>query len=294
MSEGLTSGLLTLVPSAGLVYLLTTRSAKFMARTNMQSRTALAIMPALFAFVWTAETRLSNKMREMAKESEHSQASVRWAEEQVARSQKHQQQQGGSPMLDTEAHLMQLYQQSVEESGVRIVPGDQLQWYHSVSNFVSANPIRVVAALAVPSVAWIFYGRSGKDELKLSVKLLHTRVFGQFVTLSCKWHQKERAILLCGIHCVTVALCVEAHPLSRCLSHAVLLGVVGFKEYMDQQGTFITQAQADGRVEEMKQVRETLLARLNYDRQRKQKQDDKLAAAHAQDQDEVAQKKKKA
>jgi hypothetical protein len=183
MSDGLTSGLLTLVPSTGLVYLLTNRSAKFMARTNMQSRTALAIMPALFVFVWTAETRLSNKMREMAKETEHSQASVRWAEEQVVRAQKNQK---GSPMLDTEAHLMQLYQQSVEESGVRIVPGDQLQWYHSVSNFVSANPIRVVAALAVPSVAWIFYGRSGKDELKLSVKLLHTRVFGQFVTLSCR------------------------------------------------------------------------------------------------------------
>lgn len=95
-------------------------------------------------------------------------------------------------------------------------------------------------------------------------------------------------------HCSSIIKSPESNPhtLTSLAPYAVLLGVVGFKEFMDQQGQFITQAQADGRVEEMKQVRETLLARLDYDRQQKQKQDDKLVAAHAQDRDEASQKKK--
>ena len=59
MNEGLMNGLMTLIPSTGAVYLAMKNSPRFLARTNMQSRTALAIMPALFVFAWTA---VSNDM----------------------------------------------------------------------------------------------------------------------------------------------------------------------------------------------------------------------------------------
>ena len=199
MEEGLLSGAITLLPSSGLVYYLTHHVPRFAARTNMQSRTALAIMPALFMFAFTAETRLTHKMHEIARETEHSHASVRWAEEQLEKQQQKQssssssssqlQQQHstgakGSPLVDPEAQLLRLYQQSVENSGVQIVPGDSLTLYQRTANFVAANPLKVVLGCAIPSVAWIFYGRTGKEHLQLSMKLLHTRVFGQFATLS--------------------------------------------------------------------------------------------------------------
>lgn len=53
MWEGSVNGLMTLIPSTGAVY-MAMRNPRFLARTNMQSRTALAIMPALFVFAWTA------------------------------------------------------------------------------------------------------------------------------------------------------------------------------------------------------------------------------------------------
>ena len=58
---------------------------------------------------------------------------------------------------------------------------------------------------------------------------------------------------------------------------------MGFKEYMDQNGKFITEAEADARVEEMRRVRESLLQRLDYEEQQAKKQRDKLVQAHEQD-----------
>ena len=123
-------------------------------------------------------------MKEIAKETEHSHQTVRWAETQ------HQAHRESSPdvsKVQTDAHLMALYRKSVEESGVRIVPGNELALHHKMSNFVANNPLKTLMGLAIPSVGLIFYGRTGKEHLQLSMKLLHTRVFGQFATLSCKW-----------------------------------------------------------------------------------------------------------
>lgn len=172
MEEGLLSGAMTLVPSAAVVYYLTNHVPRFARRTNMQSRTALAIMPALFMFAFTAETRLTHKMHEIAKESEHSHQTVRWAEEQLEKQQK----QAAMDTTNTENQLLSLYQQSVQQSGVQIVPGDSLTLYQRSANFVAANPLKVVLGLAVPSIAWIFYGRTGKEHLQFSMKVLHTRV----------------------------------------------------------------------------------------------------------------------
>ena len=48
-----------------------------------------------------------------------------------------------------------------------------------------------------------------------------------------------------------------------------LLSVMGFKDYMDSNGRFISQEQADGRVREMELVRNELLQRLEEEQQRK-------------------------
>ena len=123
-------------------------------------------------------------MKEIAKESQHSVQTVRWAE------QHHQAAREATPgMSQTQKddHLMKLYRKSVEESGVRIVPGDELAVHHKMANFVASNPLKTLLGLAIPSVGLIFYGRTGKEHLQLSMKLLHTRVFGQFATLSRKF-----------------------------------------------------------------------------------------------------------
>lgn len=54
---------------------------------------------------------------------------------------------------------------------------------------------------------------------------------------------------------------------------------------MDQRGKFITEAERDARVEEMKQVRLALLARLDEERQHKLDLEAELAKAHQEDVD---------
>jgi hypothetical protein len=146
---------------------------------------------------------------------------------------------------DEADHLRRLYKQSVEQSGVCIVP--ELKAHHRAANFAAENPIKILAGLAVPSVAWIFYGRTGKEHLDFSVKLLHTRVFGQFATLS------------------------------------MLIGVMGFKEYMDRNGKYISQDEADARVYEMERVRRSLQMTLEAERQHAEEVKREIAAAHEQD-----------
>lgn len=236
MTEGLKYGLMTLIPSSGAVYWAMKNSPRFLARTNMQSRTALAIMPALFMFAFTSEETLRHTMDDIAAEEKHRQVLLREFSPDVSK-------------VQTDAHLLATYRKSVEDSGVRIVPGE-LSFHHKASNYVATNPLKTLIALAVPSVGMIFYGRTGKEHLQLSMKLLHTRVFGQFATLS------------------------------------LLLGVMGFKEYMDSAGKYITEQEADERVAEMVAVRQSLLQRLEYEQQEAKKQHDKLVQAHRQDVEE--------
>ena len=68
---------------------------------------------------------------------------------------------------------------------------------------------------------------------------------------------------------------------------------MGFKEYMDSQGRFITQAEADARVAEMQRTRQMLLNRLEYEREQKELQEARIAAAHDEDAAAAASKKKK-
>lgn len=240
--EGAMNAILTLVPSvAGVAIAM--RNPGFRLRTNWQSRTALSIMPAFFVFTLTSEQKLSHKMKENASTNQHNSESVKWAEQvQSARSKAQ-----NESSLEREQQLAELYRKSVQESGVSIVPGDTLSFHHNVANYTASNPFKVLAAFAVPSVAWIFYGQTGLPHVSNGMKLLHTRVFGQFAVIS------------------------------------LLLSVMGFKELMDKNGKFITQADADQRVEEMKEVRMSLMARLEADKLNREEVQDGIKHAHEED-----------
>ena len=255
--EGSINALLTLFPSAVGVA-IAMRNPGFRMRTNWQSRTALSIMPAFFVFTLTSEQKLSHKMKEIAQESQHNNESVKWAEQvQSARSKA-----ANESSMEREEQLADLYRKSVQESGVSIVPGDRLGFHHNVANYTASNPFKVLAAFAVPSVAWIFYGQTGLPHVQMGMKLLHTRVFGQFATIS------------------------------------LLLSVMGFKELMDKNGKFITQSEADMRVEDMKEVRMSLMARLEADKLNREEIQDEIKHAHEEDVKEhkvlVKKQKKKA
>eukprot|EP00549_Striatella_unipunctata_P012699 CAMPEP_0118705074 /NCGR_PEP_ID=MMETSP0800-20121206/19644_1 /TAXON_ID=210618 ORGANISM="Striatella unipunctata, Strain CCMP2910" /NCGR_SAMPLE_ID=MMETSP0800 /ASSEMBLY_ACC=CAM_ASM_000638 /LENGTH=209 /DNA_ID=CAMNT_0006607145 /DNA_START=168 /DNA_END=797 /DNA_ORIENTATION=- len=146
---------------------------------------------------------------------------------------------------ETERKLMDLYRQSVQESGVRIIQGDKLGVHHRIANFWQENPFKMLAIAAVPSVGLIFYGRSGAKHLQLSHKILQTRVIGQFAVIS------------------------------------LMLGLMGFKEYMDRNGTFITQVEADRRVQRIEVARADFLARLEQAKRLQKEQHDILIHATA-------------
>lgn len=249
-NEGLMNGALTLVATTVGVYLASQHSG-FRARTNVQSRTAMAIMPALFMFALSSEHKLNHRMKEVAFESQHSRDTVQWAEKQLLQ----QQQQKKNNNTESQ-HLTQLYERSIAESGVSIVPGNQLSLHHRIANYTTENPIKVLSGMALPAIALIFYGRSGKEHLELSSKIMHTRVFGQFATIT------------------------------------LLLSVMGFKEYMDQNGKFITEAEAQSRVEEMHRIRAELMSRLQYERELQDDAKRVLAEAHAEVEAEKKQKQR--
>ena len=240
--EGLFNGVLTLLPTMGIVGWALQKYPSFASRTNWQSRTAITIMPAMFVAALSSELKLSHKMKEIAQEQQHAVDTVHWGEEQW-KLQKH------DTKLSERQHVTALYQQSVRSGNVCVVP--ELQWYHKAANFTSQNPLKVLATAAVPAYVFIFRGRA---EQGLAVKIMHTRVLGQAAAIG------------------------------------MLLGVMGFKDWMDANGRFISEAQANDRVQEMQVVREEVLQRMEEDQQRKA---DLRAALKAEQGDGMRDGKKK-
>jgi len=228
VQDGIMSGVLIFLPSSFALW-TAMKYPKFVKSTNWQSRTALVLMPTLFAFAIASEQKLYHKMREMANETEHSREVSKWATETndvgIIKSDT-----GKVVEEDTNRKLHALYRSGVEESGVRVVPSDRLGVHHHLANFWHDNPFKVLAALSVPTILYIFKGANEKKHLKLQSKLMHTRVFGQFAVLT------------------------------------MLLSLMGFKSYMDTFGKFITEQEAESRVEEMKRMRSDLLERIAFDK----------------------------
>jgi hypothetical protein len=81
-------------------------------------------MPAMFAFVISAEDKMVHRMRQMAEETDHAIKSVEWAERQHRATKE----------TDTDKEkLRALYRTSVIESGVRVVSGEELGAHHKVA-----------------------------------------------------------------------------------------------------------------------------------------------------------------
>jgi hypothetical protein len=176
----------------------------------------MTIMPGFFVFALTSEHKVSHRMREVADETEHAMRTVEWADREARRQ---------SLGKEEKSKMHDLYRQAIMDSNVRLVP--KLGVHHSIANYIQNNPVKVLLGVGVPSVAYIFYGQYGQQQ-QLQMKLLHTRVFGQFAVL------------------------------------CTLLGVVGFKGVMDNMGKFVTEEEVDERVREMEATRERLLERLDY------------------------------
>ena len=138
---------------------------------------------------------------------------------------------------DVERQLTELYNQSVANSGVRIVPGDRLGSHHLLSNYWQENPFKMLAGIGIPTVLYIFKGRNEKAHLQLQSKLMQTRVYGQGVVI------------------------------------ALLLGLMGVKGYLDSMGLYITEAEANARVEDMRQMRLKLKQRLARDKRLMEERD---------------------
>jgi len=216
-NDGIMNGALMFIPSlAGLF--LAMKNPTFRKVTNAQSRTAIAIMPPLFTFGLTGEQKLTHRMHEVASESEHNLQTVAWAEKQKT----------ASPQ---EVRLHDLYRQSILQSGVRLVDTPELSFYQNSANFIQSNPFKCIAAIGMPAVAYIFYGQGGKaggPAESMQMRILHTRVFGQFAVL------------------------------------CTLIGVMSLKEVMDRYGKYITEDDIEARIQEMESTRTTLMTRTEY------------------------------
>jgi len=267
MKEGFASGGLVAIPSTLAVYAAMTFSPKFVKSTNWQSRTALVIMPPLFAFAAASENKLVHRMHEMAAEKSHSREMAEWStqsQQKMLNDHKHQLKKMSTQKIlaqpgmtdrgaltiqenvEKEREIAGKFRESVVNSGVRVVPGE-LGVHHRLANFWQENPFKILGAIGVPTVFYIFKGREGQQHLQFQSKLMHTRVFGQFAVIT------------------------------------MLLSLMGFKEYMDRSGKFITEGDVQARVAQMQQSRSELLYRLHRDRIDAERLADKRRQALEQD-----------
>mmetsp|Transcript_30506 Transcript_30506/g.30992 ORF Transcript_30506/g.30992 Transcript_30506/m.30992 type:complete len:248 (-) Transcript_30506:176-919(-) len=217
-NDGMVNGAMTFIPSfAGLWLAL--KNPTFRKVTNAQSRTAICIMPPLFIFAVTSEQKLTHRMHEVASENEHNIETIAWADKKKTASAEN-------------IHLHDLYRQAILESGVRVVETPTLSTLQRSANFVQGNPFKCIAAIGVPSVAYIFYGQGGTNKEgvveSFQMRLLHTRVFGQFAVI------------------------------------CTLMGVMSMKEVMDRYGRYVTEDQIEERIQEMEGTRNNLMSKTEY------------------------------
>lgn len=270
MKDGFIGGGLTAIPTSLAIYIGMKQSPAFVKATNWQSRTAMAIMPPLFAFAWSAESKLVHSMHEMASHAEHSKQIAEWSEEHILKEHKKQLQRMTTQKIlvqpgmreeviakfenefdkDQEEHEKNVatkFRESVLNSGVRVVPGDSLSIHHKFANFFQENPFKILAGIGIPTVLYIFKGKEGQQHLQTQMKIMHTRVMGQFSVI------------------------------------IMLLSLMGFKEYMDRSGKFITEHNVQARIAQMQQSRAELMKRLQRDRMEAEKIAEKRREARAAD-----------
>lgn len=194
----------------------------------------MIIMPPLFAFGLSSESKLLRYQREMADDATRMKdVTTKTYSNASALSERNR--------LDTEARISDLYKQHIshKRSGIRVVEGESLGPHHLLANFWQENPFKMLIGLGLPSVAYIFHNYN-KKQIPFQLKVMQTRVVGQFSVI------------------------------------AFLLGLVGFKSYMDTNGKFVTEADALRDIEEMKRMEYELTERLARERHTRREMNEAL------------------
>uniref|UniRef100_A0A7S2KTM8 HIG1 domain-containing protein n=1 Tax=Leptocylindrus danicus TaxID=163516 RepID=A0A7S2KTM8_9STRA len=222
--DGLISAVCMGMASGVSVWYGLNNSTSFRKMTNFQSRTAMVIMPPLFAFALSSESNLLRYQRDMAEDATSNASAL-----------------SEMNRVETEAQLSDLYKQHLrnKRSGIRIVEGDSLGPHHLLANFWQENPFKMLVALGIPSVAYIFHKYNNK-QIPFQLKVMQTRIVGQFSVI------------------------------------AFLLGLVGFKSYMDANGKFVTEADATRGIEDIKRMEIELTERLARERVMQRKMNEAL------------------
>jgi len=176
MLSGAKAALITLIPTAGLTYYLHKTSIMFRKSTSVSSRTALLVMPPLFMFALRSELEIINLKRKEARTMMLEKSAVDSDKKLLAY----------DPESATPERVKELTEKYVKNFGspARIKP--QMYFYHHFSNIVATHPFKLLGLVAVPTIAYIGFNQatnSNRDALKLSQKIMHTRVYGQFGTL---------------------------------------------------------------------------------------------------------------
>lgn len=234
LRDGLISGLCGLIPSGLGVWYFSNYSKKFLQYTNYSTRTALVIMPPLFMFGLTSETTINSTVRNSQNRKQHAKEINQWVDstsyiDPVGATRSTQETKlmlDKMTMEEQQTRLSSLYAKSVEDSGMRIVEGSSLGPHHILANFWQEHPFKVLLGIGAPTVAMIFLQQQKTNKTALQMQIMQTRVLGQTSMIF------------------------------------FLLSIMGFKEYMDRNGKFITQTEADNMVMEMQRTREELFNRL--------------------------------
>lgn len=287
--DGIINGMLALIPSTGAVYAAMKKSPKFVKSTNWQSRTALAIMPPFFMYALTSEKKLNNVMREMADEADHAKKINEWAEEN-----KHElkssvklsslsSSSSSSGISDSQLHA--LYRKSVEDSGVRIIPGDSLGLHHKAANFFQSYPFTILSCLGGKTLSIIC--NHFKEEYLACIYNYFVALYIELKLISSffltnKQINKQPTVPAVGYifmgrndqkHLQLQSKLMHTRVFGQFTIIGMLLTIMGFKTYMDSMGKFITQREADIRVAEMTRMREDLMKRIAFDKEMKAKRD---------------------
>ena len=144
-----------------------------MKSTNWQSRTAMVIMPPLFAFAAAAENKLVHSLHEKASHKEHSKQMAAWSQQHELNEHKKKLQKMTTQKIlaepgmreegnltlsadeENERRIVAKFRESVVNSGVRVVEGETLGVHHKIANFWQENPFKILAAIGGKSTSYL-------------------------------------------------------------------------------------------------------------------------------------------
>uniref|UniRef100_A0A7S1FL74 HIG1 domain-containing protein n=1 Tax=Corethron hystrix TaxID=216773 RepID=A0A7S1FL74_9STRA len=247
MYEGGMAAMATAIPSSMAFFYVYKNNPKFLSRTNVSSRTALFVTPPLFAFFLASELGVIGMADKKLAEKETTVKTVMWAENVTDSLEKAAKATGNDVDTSKEkktdlgrrrTQISELYKMSVGRN-LRIIPdpaqrgsssagtvGYSLPLRHQMANFIADNPFKVLVGVGMPVVGYVFTSQASKKHLQFQQMIMHTRVIGQFTVV------------------------------------VFLLSLMGFKDYMDRNGRFITEYEAASEVTAIEMTREKLRERL--------------------------------